>query len=515
MYQWSAPSDPPPRGMRGTLRAAGALLLLLALFSWPALAVETYTPEQVVVSLNPGFGIDEVNGRWGTVTVDAFVEGNLYLLWAQGETNCEALALQMALDPAVAEAEANYYQDTAEGIRQMVIVAVGGNLGDYEDQALTQRIGVAQAHQMSLGLGVKVAVLDTGLDSSHEAFTSIAADGYDFVDDDAQPVEEADGLDNDGDGMTDDGYGHGTMVAGIVSLVAPASTLLPVRVLDDEGRGEAFRIAKAIRYAVDHGADVINMSFGVPRTISVIGTQLTYAALQGVILVAGAGNTNSDNPVYYPGADSKSILITALDSLDVKADFADWNSKVHVSAPGTGVRSPYPGGGWGIGSGCSFATPFVSGEAALLLSLAPGLTKEQVEDRIETAVQPIYQIPGNAPYDGKLGSGRIYLPLVFNGLTSDVPEPVERAAGPMLAFPNPAAGSITFRIPAVGGDQAIAKADIYDLAGRRIAPLMAAGRLSFTWDGLDVTGRPVAAGSYFAVVRQGERDYRGSVRIIR
>lgn len=488
-----------------------ALLALCAALPVSVPATEIYSDGEIVVSLTPGHTIEEVNATWGTQTVDEFPEGNLYLVFAEGVGDLEQYAAMMQADPAVAEAEANYFEDTPEGIRQMVIVAVGGEYVDYEDQEIGQRIGLDQAHLKSLGYGVTVGVLDTGVDPDHVVFQGrLAPDGYDFVSDDAEPWEEANGIDDDGDGMTDDGFGHGSMVAGIIALVAPQAKILPVRVLDDEGRGDAWNITKAVRYAINHGANVLNLSFGVPRTISTIGHQISFADSLGVPVVAGAGNDSTESPVYFPGAHSKAMLITALDSLDVKASFADWNSKVLVSAPGTGVRSAYPGGQWGLGAGCSFATPFVTGEVALVLALEPGMSNDQVKNRVEAAVDPIDQIPGNQPYEGKLGSGRVFLPLALDGLVSSVPGS-PAFPGPALAFPNPARESVLLRVPTGAGR---IDAVIFDARGRRIRKL-AATRDEVLWDGRDESGRKVASGIYHALVTADGREYGASVSLIR
>lgn len=491
---------------------AAGIPLLLGLVGAAAWA-DIYAPGEVSVILKPGHTIDEVNSRWGTTTMDTFPEGGMYLLYASGAYDMEQYAAQMQTeDPAIAEAEANYYQDTAEGVRQMIIVAVGGTLVDYEDQAISTRIGVDAAHLATRGEGVRIAILDSGVDPNHVAYAGhLAGDGYDFVGNDPYPWEEANGVDDDGDGIIDNGYGHGTMVAGIVSLVAPAATLLPVRILNDEGRADAFTVAKGIRYAVDHHAQILNMSFGVPRTISMIGHQLDFADSMGVTMVAGAGNENRENPVYFPGSSSKVMLITALDSLDVKASFADYNSKVHVSAPGTGVRSAYPDG-WALGAGCSFATPFVTGEAALILSLAPTMPSRDVADRIALAVDPIDQIPGNYPYQGKLGSGRLYLPDAVAGLAGIDGGPVADFPRRAHAFPNPSRGKIRFSVPESDGAFTVL---LHTATGRMVRRLESSGGGTVVWDGRDGNGHPLSSGIYYAVVRSREGVSRLPISLIR
>ena len=376
-----------------------------------------YRDAEVIVSIAPGHTAEEVAVRRGFAIIDSIPASSLYLFQDDRGYDPEQIALLLPNDPGVDFAEANYFIQTMEAVRHMVVAVVGGTWGDVEDQGLTERIGLTEAHESSRGQGIVVAVLDTGVDSSHPALAcKIAPGGWDFVDGDPHPMEEIDGLDNDGDGLTDGGYGHGTMVAGIVSLIAPAARILPVRVLDDEGRGDAFTIDKGVAWALDQGADVLNMSFGGEQGITSLHYQIQDAWAAGVTTIAGSGNEGRSSPKYFPASDTRAFMVTAVDSSDVKADFANYNSKVLVSAPGTGVLSTYPGGEFAIGSGCSFAAPMVTGETALMLALDTGLDPEQIEGRIEYGTQPIDHLPGNEPFEGKLGAGRIHLPTALIGL---------------------------------------------------------------------------------------------------
>jgi subtilisin family serine protease len=240
------------------------------------------------------------------------------------------------------------------------------------------------------------------------------------------------------------------------------------------------------------------MSFGVPRTISPIGHRIEAADEAGIVVVAGAGNENRDQPVYYPGDHSRTILVTALDSLDVKADFADYNEEVHVSAPGTGVRSAYPGSEWALGDGCSFATPFVTGEVALMLARAPGMWPELVEERVRAAVDSIYTIPANVPYEDELGAGRIYLPAAVADLVVAVP-----GAGTVVrrlrVAPNPTSGALRVDVSlwqeALAGSAAAI--DIFTASGRRVRSFTVKVGDGLLWDGLDARGGEVPAGVYF------------------
>jgi thermitase len=461
-------------------------------------------PDQVVVSLVPGADIDSLNGLWGTTTLDAFPLGQLYLLDTQG-ADPGAVRDQLELDPSVVWVETNFIQDTPEGIRQMVISATGGTMVEYQDQSAAQRIRLDDAQGVTRGAGTTVAVLDTGIDTMHEVFGgSLSADGYDFIDDDDDPSETANGIDDDDDGQIDDCFGHGTMVAGIVALVAPEATILPLRVLDDEGRGDAWTIAKAIRYAQLQNVDVINMSFGIPMEIRVLRELVNASDSLGIVTVAGAGNENRDEPPYYPAFFNRTLMVAAVDSNDIKAPFSDFHGQVNVSAPGDGIRSAYPGG-WGIGSGCSFAAPFVSGMAALVRSLVP-FGPEATRNRIEQATDDIDHLPGNELWRGLLGTGRIDLYQAVTGFVTSVPVP-QGIEGPgslvrsLRVRPNPSSGPTEFRMSAVRGetfDGASLRAAVFDVTGRVLARLTApAGSDVFAWNGLDANGSPAPAGVYF------------------
>ncbi len=480
-------------------RLSLALLFLPVLVAWLSSCMSAsgadYVDGQICVTLEPGANIHQVNARWGTQTITALPEANLYLVFIAGIEDLEEFAAAMTGDPDVEVAEVNYRIQTPEAVRQMVVGAIGASWEDFADQEITERIGLDEAHLYGRGTGVTVAVLDTGVDPGHQVFTGgLAPFGFDFVDNDGEPWECANGIDDDGDGLTDEGYGHGSMVAGIVRLVAPEAIILPVRVLNDEGQGEVFAIARAMIFAVLAGADIINLSFGMPAGVTILSKQIELACRFDLCVVAGSGNENREEPAYFPAVDPNVFMITALDSMDVKADFADYHPHVLVSAPGVGVLSVYPGDGWAIGSGCSFAAPFVTGEVALVLGSQPGLERELVSLRLAGAVDPIYEIPGNQTYQGKLGSGRIFLPAALTGWAADVGESAARTPR-VLAAPNPSRGSVRLRLAThAGGDSPAAV--VLDAAGRIVSNLRFSGD-TVVWPGSDARGTPSPTGVYY------------------
>ncbi|GBL16486.1 subtilisin E [Microcystis aeruginosa NIES-1211] len=253
------------------------------------------------------------------------------------------------------------------------------------------------------GQGIVVAVLDTGVDRNH---ADLAANIWTNAGEIAN-----DGLDNDGNGYVDDVYGwnfangnnntldgnrHGTHVAGTIAArnngfgvtgVAHNAKIMPVKVLSDSGSGSSSGVAQGIRYAVDNGADVINMSLGGGSTNSQIQAALQYASSRGVIVVMAAGNAGAAQPSYpASNATSWGLAVGAVNSSNQMASFSNRagsnSSMSYVTAPGVQVYSTLPNGGYGFLSGTSMAAPHVAGVVTLMLSANPNLTDAQVRQII-------------------------------------------------------------------------------------------------------------------------------------
>ncbi|MDZ8088307.1 MAG: S8 family peptidase [Nostoc sp. DedQUE12b] len=256
------------------------------------------------------------------------------------------------------------------------------------------------------GKGVVVAVVDTGVDYNHEDLkNNIWTNSKEIA---------GNGIDDDGNGYVDDTYGwnfadqnnntlddngHGTHVSGTiagennnygVTGIAYDAKIMPVKALDSSGSGSYSSISKGIRYAVDNGANVINLSLGGGSSNRTLESAINYASSKGVIVVMAAGNDGDSSPDYPARYASKSgIAVGAVDKNNNLADFSNrsgTNPIAYVTAPGVKVYSSVPNNQYATYSGTSMAAPHVAGIVALMLSANPNLTDAQVRQIVtETA----------------------------------------------------------------------------------------------------------------------------------
>ena len=275
---------------------------------------------------------------------------------------------------------------------------------DARNQDAMSQISAAAAQAYGTGAGIVVAVIDTGIRDHWYMRNNVASNGYDYIDLDSDPTDDYNGVDDDLDGLVDEGWSHGTHVAGIVTLVAPDVTIMPIRVQDADGGGWSFLMAEAIQYATDNGADVINLSLGTTCPSDVLDWAVDYAETHGVVIAAAAGN--EDNAaIHFPARNGYSLAVAAVDNQDVRASFSNYGTEVDISAPGVNIYSTYGDGEFAWWSGTSQATPMIAGGAALLLSADPTLTAIQVGTKLTTGADNIDA--QNPTYIGKLGSGRV------------------------------------------------------------------------------------------------------------
>lgn len=272
-----------------------------------------------------------------------------------------------------------------------------------------------QSQFNTAGAGI-VAMIDTGVDTTHPVLQSVIVPGYDFVHNTNNPDEKGDldqsteaVLEGDGGGQPAvvnqsteavleqsteavlegnpdyAAFGHGTMTAGVVHVVAPKAKIMPLKAFMANGTGYLSDILRAVYYASGHNANVINMSFSFAQPSAEMQKAINYVNNRGLICVAAAGNDGLQTLVY-PAASSHVMGIASTDNNDVRSTFSNYGSQlVWVAAPGEGVVTTYPFGHYAAGWGTSFSTPFVAGTSSLLLGVSPMMNQSIAQTAISNA----------------------------------------------------------------------------------------------------------------------------------
>ncbi len=313
----------------------------------------------------------------------------------------------------------------------------------YDDQWAHEKIESPRAWDVTKGSSsVVVAIVDTGLDLGHPDLKdrlTPSSTWYDFGEDDDDPS---------------DTYGHGTHVAGIsgatgnnnegVSGASWNTSLMPVKVFpDDKGSTSMYTVAKGVVHAVDHDADIINLSLGSSSDSDTMRDAVNYAYDHDVMVVAAAGNSDDDDE-SYPAANEHVFAVAATDNQDKKASFSNYGDWVDISAPGVSILSTTPTyhvkmndngleQDYDTMSGTSMASPLVAGVAALVKAVHPDWKPDQIAEHLQDTSDDIDS--KNGSYAGKLGAGRINAGNAVQGESQPTPTPTPTATSQPTATP--------------------------------------------------------------------------------
>ncbi len=404
------------------------LAVLAGLFSLTAAAQNRY-----IVRIAPTGNIDDVVNRCKLDLVGPLDGQNrgIFLLTSPKKVNstekvkhvkhelkelqddAEVADAEIDAPTAIAESPSSLNQSSVAILDSMPTPTAAGYFGNsvlglYLDQPATGiiRLPDAQTTFGTTGAGV-VAVIDTGVDPNHVALQGVLVPGFDFVNNipgsgsemidldpaNLQVLQNSDPnatsksvqarvnqssvaiLDQSSVAILDTNklpaaFGHGTMVAGIVHLVAPTAQIMPLKVFKGDGTANLSDILKAVYYAADHGARVLNMSFSLLTPSLELSNAINYANDKSAIMAASTGNTGT-NKVAHPAAIDKVIGVASTTNADTRSTFSSFGIGTFVAAPGEQIITLYPGNNYAVASGTSFSAPMVAGTAALVVQVNP------------------------------------------------------------------------------------------------------------------------------------------------
>jgi subtilisin family serine protease len=330
------------------------------------------------------------------------------------------------------------------------------------------KTGTTTAWDSSIGSGVTIAILDSGVDATHPDLAGKIVAGYNFF---------------DGNADTSDVYGHGTKSAGTaaaatnngagVAAVAAGSNIMPIRVTGTDGWATFSALASGTTWAADRGARVISMSFQNPSSSSSVLSAASYARGKGAVVFGAAGNTSAYDAT--PASDLMTI-VSGTTSSDARASWSTYGPSVDLAAPGSGVYTTTRGGGYGTWSGTSAATPVTAGVAALVIAANPALRPADIDMILQTTALDL----GTAGKDEYYGHGRVDAAAAIAAARTAVATDTQ---SPMANISSPTGGTVkgiaTVNVSA-SDNVGVSKVSLF-VGGTLLASDVAAP-YSFSWD---------------------------------
>lgn len=375
-----------------------------------SIAIGAYAQAQIIVRLKNNTAATGLPKKYPITLVDVTANAPFALYNVLPGTDPEALEDLLKLDSNVVWAEDECkveLPDTTNGKGSGVPILGGSGLGTQFDfnsmynanVNLLQQIRWTARSWAKTDRRVRVAILDTGLSPYQPAIWARVDASISMVPGDTNPYDLP-VIAPSTDLTANRAVGHGTMVAGLISEVAPYAGLVIVRVADHRGQATAWRVIKGLAFAANNGAELVNISLGSLEELFAMSDVLDWTDEKGIQIVAPIGNDNLAK-ARFPAGYSKAICVSGVDDGDRKAVFSNWNSTADQSAPATGIVSAWWDGKMAMWAGTSFAAPLVTGAIADALRSRSFLGAKSLRSRITKIGDNIDGL--NSNYTGKLG----------------------------------------------------------------------------------------------------------------
>ncbi|MBI4471733.1 MAG: S8 family serine peptidase [Acidobacteria bacterium] len=394
--------------------------------------------KNVIVKLKPGESIRRINKDNDAETLAHIPNTRIYLIRVDDYDDKALRKLRRDSGVEAAEADRRFRLTSASlntlrpRLVQEAMLMLDGTtmtsfngstvLTSYAEQPAVKIIHVDTARKLSTGAGTDVGFMDTGVDFNHQALAPWLRPGVNVLSQGS--ASELNGLSQEALLMLDqeallmldpeamlmlDGsplpkfLGHGTLVAGLIHLVAPDARLVPIKAFDANGYTTIFAVLTGVYWAIDQHLDVLNLSFSTEEDSDILHKAIDQARMAGTAVIASTGNDAHEGRDVYPAGWGNVYGVAATDLNDRLAIFSNYGKSVTVTAPGSGVVSTFPSGKYAVVWGTSFSAPLVSGAVALIAS-GRGFGQSDAASVVTTAESIDGMNPG---FERKLGKGRI------------------------------------------------------------------------------------------------------------
>lgn len=355
------------------------VLLLIILVQSLFAEVRQVREDQIIVKVKSSKQIDDIALDYNLIVSDSIYVKKTFLLNIPDDRELSVVIDLLNDDKRVL----NVSENATVGLPEVFQISQGFpdenrpvfNLGvepiNFYEQSGNYSIGIDSAQVLSKGEGVVVAVIDNGLAIEHPLFEEANIVFYhDYI------------TGNNNQNINPPNTDHGTFVTGLILLTAPECTIMPIRAFDENGISDQFTLTKSINWAINHGADIINLSFGTSILDEPLMEAFEDAHDNGIIMVAASGNDSSNVPLY-PASLDHVIAVGSVNAHDSVSVFSNYGAHLDLVSPGESVYSALSGEyEWGTWSGTSFAAPFVTGTIALMQELNDSYSHEEISDHL-------------------------------------------------------------------------------------------------------------------------------------